>query len=337
MKKGIMIIFALMFVMSVSPACAYRFNRRMMNDLMRENESRTYRRYDEGRRTEDYRPPRRPGRYDRDDEYYPEPPRERRTPQKSEPEHRTVIRERRNTLEDWRLSGRRPSVTLRTGRGERISLFFRDDGDRFVIDGYDQAIPKNTRFTVPHGYVAFCDEGDTVKIDGVSYRVDYRRGTKIRYEEGSEVEYTEDSGLVIMPVEYAKNALPTIPQPDPRDEREIYITPREYRPDYERKSTEPEKVIPTYELPRDAEEMLIQLHKDAQKMISKPGRIDAYTRIFDIYDGDYLAAYCAGLAEFDSNNGSKSKEWCEISLAINPNYLPAKLLMRRAEGLIKGM
>ena len=334
MTKGrtiICTVMCVMFALNVSPASAYRLNRRLMNDTARDSDRQTRSRYDE----EDYRPARRPPRRDREEEYYPEP--SRRTSPRPRPEYRPASRERRNALEDWHLSGRRPSVTLRTSRGQRVSLFFRDDGDRLVIDGYDQHIPRYTRFTVPYGYVAFCDEGDTVKIEGVAYRVDYGRGTKIRYEEGAELEYTEDSGLVLMPLEYAKNALPVITPPDPRDEREIYITPREYRPDYERKSTDPEKVIPTYELPRDAEKMLIQLHKDALKLISKPGRIEAYTKIFDIYDGDFLAAYYAGLAEFDSNNGRQSKEWCEVALAINPHYLPAKLLMKRAEGLIKGM
>ncbi len=337
MKKGRMISCALMcvmFVLSVSPASAYQFNRRMINDLAKDSDSQTQSRYDD-----DYRPARRtqPSQSYRDDEYYPEPSPRRRIPPRPRTEYRPAPRERRNTLEGWHLSGRRPSVTLRTSRGQRVSLYFRDDGDRFVIDDYDHLIPRHTRFTVPYGYVAFCDEDDTVKIEGVAYRVDYGRGTKIRYEEGAEVEYIKDSGLVLMPMEYARNALPVITPPDPRDEREIYITPREYRPDYERKSTDPEKVIPTYELPRDAENMLIQAHKDALKLISKPGRIEAYMKIFDIYDGDFLAAYYVGLAEFESNNGSKSREWCEVALSINPNYLPAKLLMKRAEGLIKGM
>lgn len=248
-----------------------------------------------------------------------------------------VIRHERNPeLENWNLSGRRPSVTLRNSRGQRSSLFFRDDGDRFVIEDYEQLIPRRTRFRVPRGYVAYCNEEDTMILDGIGYRVDYDGYTKICYYEGAEVEYTKNSGLVIMPKEYAEKPLKTIAPTDYYKE-EIYITPLERLPDYERKSTDPEKVIVTYDLPREDEEALIRIHKEALKLISKPGRIETYTRIFEAFDGDYLAAYYAGLAEFDSNDGQRSKDWCEKALAINPNYYPAKSLKRRAEGLIKGM
>ncbi len=349
MKRGRMISFAvmcMMFLLNECPSFAFQLNRRVLNDMANGSSNETQRKpASENRMTQDYTPPRSQRRLEPDRPARPSTTNSPRTstnrrtrprPYRPHADDDSIYDSptRYSVLENWKLSGRRPSVTLRKSRGQRVTLYFRDDGDRFVIDDYDESIPRRTRFRVPRGYVAYCNEEDTMKLDGIGYRVDYNGDTKICYDEGAEVEYTENSGLVIMPKEYAEKPLKTI-EPSDYDQEEIYITPLERQPDYERKSTDPEKVIVTYDLPREDQETLIRVHKEALKLISKPGRIETYTKIFEAYDGDYLAAYYAGLAEYDSNDGQRAKAWCQISLAINPHYLPAKLLMKRAEGLIK--
>ena len=102
---------------------------------------------------------------------------------------------------------------------------------------------------------------------------------------------------------------------------------------FENKSTDPAKVIGSYGLSKKATKNLIGKHADAVRTISKQERSDRYRSIFKQNKNDYLAAYGVALAEFEMNHGGESAKWCNRALAINPRYLPAKQLLKRAKGL----
>ena len=102
---------------------------------------------------------------------------------------------------------------------------------------------------------------------------------------------------------------------------------------YENKSTDFEKVINSYGIEEGMTRALILRHRDANKKNGNKAKLDAYSEIFNLYNGDYLAAYNAALAEFDMGHGSRARDWCQKALDINPRYLPALQLMKRAKGL----
>lgn len=104
---------------------------------------------------------------------------------------------------------------------------------------------------------------------------------------------------------------------------------------FENRSKDPAKVIKSYGLSDSDTNRLIERHKDALKLRSKENRAETYAAMFEEYPVDFLAAYYAGLAEFDMDHGSRAVGWCEKSLSVNPRYYPAKELKKRAEGLLK--
>ena len=105
--------------------------------------------------------------------------------------------------------------------------------------------------------------------------------------------------------------------------------------EYENRSTKPEDVVKTYGLPQDKTDYIIRRHKDALKLRSNRERVNVYSQMFNEYEGDYLAAYYAALANFEMDRGSQAVGWCDKALAINHRYSPAIRLRKRSVGLTK--
>ena len=262
-----------------------------------------------------------------------------------------------NTLENWNLSENNPSVTLKKANGDTLRLRFEIQGRAFILPDYQQAIPAHTRFTVPGGYYVFGSTEDTKRIEGKAQRVDYSGNvTKHQFFPSSEVEYTSASGLIIIScADYdnknylntnlaklsstTKSITPqkTINHTENKTEtktvtNEIVSTKKKI--EFDNRSIKPEDVINKYDLPDDHKNSLIFRHNEALKLKSKETRVEKYSEIFRDYPKDYLAAYYVALAEFESDHGGSSVYWCEQALKINPLYLPAKQLMKKAKGLI---
>ncbi|MBQ3401885.1 MAG: hypothetical protein IJG65_00725 [Synergistaceae bacterium] len=260
---------------------------------------------------------------------------------------------RHSTLEDWRLDDRfRPSVTLRLNNGRRVTLVFDRDGSRLILQDKQEPIPEGTRFTVPQNYMAYCNYYHTELVSGRASRVEDGNGVLMtQYEQGSTVSYIRPSGLIM--VSYADIAASnfrasTVPEETFTGEKEGEGKHDDnddddddddrYRPDphdFENRSVKPEDVVKKYDLPDDVKASIIHRHKEAQKLLSRKERLEVYSRIFRDHREDYLAAYYAALAEFEMGHGPRSMEWCDRALEINPLYLPAKQLRKRAEGLTK--
>ena len=79
-----------------------------------------------------------------------------------------------------------------------------------------------------------------------------------------------------------------------------------------------EKVINSYGIEEGMTRALILRHRDANKKNGNKAKLDAYSEIFNLYNGDYLAAYNAALAEFEMGHGSRARDWCQKALDINP-------------------
>ena len=253
-----------------------------------------------------------------------------------------------NVLNNWNLISSRPYVVLRMTNGSNLSIMFIVNNDTFEIPDEQRAIPANTRFTVPNGYIAYCNPYHTKMMNGKAQRVDYAPGiVKHKYEAGTEVEYMEASGLILISYADDKKKAQVVPSSNHNkfqlstisETLDLLPEPKKTKTktNFDNRSTNPEDVIKTYGLPDDKANFLLRRHKEIAKMLSKTEKIEKYAELFAYYDGDYLAAYYAGLVEIESGHGSRAKDWLEKSLKINPQYLPAKLLMKQANGLMKGV
>ena len=101
----------------------------------------------------------------------------------------------------------------------------------------------------------------------------------------------------------------------------------------ERKSVDAAKVIKSYQLDKNVARILLDKHRDAEKtQIGKREQAQRYQRIVTTYPYDYLAAYKAGLLNYEMGRYSTALKWAEASLQIYPNYVPASTLRNKARG-----
>ena len=92
----------------------------------------------------------------------------------------------------------------------------------------------------------------------------------------------------------------------------------------ENSSTDPGKVIATYGLPSGDANTRRIAHINAGKLSNKQQAYDKYVELAGSYEGDYLAAYRAGLIARDMGRQDDAVSWFDKALSINPNYEPAK-------------
>ena len=104
----------------------------------------------------------------------------------------------------------------------------------------------------------------------------------------------------------------------------------------EQKSTDANKVIASYKLNATDNRILREKHKSAgNSSIGKREQSQRYSRIFTLYPYDYLAAYNVALLNFEMTRYSTALEWIDKSLAVYPDYIPAKRLKPKIEGAFK--
>ena len=93
---------------------------------------------------------------------------------------------------------------------------------------------------------------------------------------------------------------------------------------YENYSTDPAKVIPTYDLSSGAKNTLRVRHLNLRKYGLKKNAYDEFVKLFEEYNSDYLAAYKAGEVAQALRDTDNAKYWYDKALEINPDYEPAK-------------
>jgi len=89
-------------------------------------------------------------------------------------------------------------------------------------------------------------------------------------------------------------------------------------------STNPERVIPTYNLAEGEKKARITLHKNLQRAGKTRNAYNRYAEMYRTYSGDYLAAYQAGMIAQALGMRSEAAEWFDRALEANPNYVPAQ-------------
>ena len=102
-------------------------------------------------------------------------------------------------------------------------------------------------------------------------------------------------------------------------------TPERRQPQtLENNSTNPDRVIPTYGLPEGETKARIKLHKNLQKSGKTRNVYNHYVELVRTHEGDYLAAYQAGMTALALGMRREAMEWFDKSLAVNPYYIPAR-------------
>lgn len=76
---------------------------------------------------------------------------------------------------------------------------------------------------------------------------------------------------------------------------------------------------------------MLDRHKDASKGVGNREKVDRYEILFNEYPYDYLAAYRAAQANMAMGRKGQAQTWLERALKINPNYRPAKQLLKKAK------
>ena len=89
-------------------------------------------------------------------------------------------------------------------------------------------------------------------------------------------------------------------------------------------STNPERVIPTYNLAEGEKKSRITLHKNLLRAGKNRNTYNRYAKMYRTYAGDYLAAYQAGMVALALGMNSEAGQWFDRALAVNPNYVPAQ-------------
>ena len=95
--------------------------------------------------------------------------------------------------------------------------------------------------------------------------------------------------------------------------------------DFTKSSTNPQEIVPTYQLSVEQKKKVLLAHIDADNLGYKSWFAYAkFTELAESYSGDYLAAYKAGVVAHNIGKDSFAEEWFAKALQINPDYEPAK-------------
>ena len=103
----------------------------------------------------------------------------------------------------------------------------------------------------------------------------------------------------------------------------------------EKYSEDTAKVINSYGLSKKRAKNLINNHKDAAAGMGNKEKVKRYQNILRQFPMDYLAAYRAAEATFAMGRNSQALRWVNQSLAIYPDYMPARRLKKQIEGALK--
>lgn len=110
---------------------------------------------------------------------------------------------------------------------------------------------------------------------------------------------------------------------------------RRYAPNYEKYSTNSEKVIPSYGFDSVTTQNLLDLHYSASRGNGKGERYDRYTMILRDFPEDYLAAYEASRNAYEMADYGMAMHWVNKALEILPQYVPARQFKRTVEGALR--
>lgn len=100
---------------------------------------------------------------------------------------------------------------------------------------------------------------------------------------------------------------------------------------FENVSTEAKKVIRSYAIKPQKENILISAHSRASKANNSKKKYEAYKKISEENPEDFLAAYNTGKYALEQSMYGEAREWASKALFFNPNYKPAKDLIDKID------
>lgn len=92
---------------------------------------------------------------------------------------------------------------------------------------------------------------------------------------------------------------------------------------FENHSTDPAKVIATYDLSSGEKNTLRIRHLSLRQYGKKKKAYDEFVKLYEEFNGDYLAAYKAGEVATALRDQENAKFWYNKALEVNPSYEPA--------------
>ena len=98
---------------------------------------------------------------------------------------------------------------------------------------------------------------------------------------------------------------------------------------FENYSTDPAKVIATYDLSSGEKNTLRIRHLNLRQYGKKKKAYDEFVKLYEEFNGDYLAAYKAGEVAGTLRDYENAKFWYSKALEINPNYEPANKALEK--------
>ena len=124
----------------------------------------------------------------------------------------------------------------------------------------------------------------------------------------------------------------SVPEPEPETEIKTEtpstpaptVTTADAGHGYENSSTDPAKVIATYDLSSGEKNTLRIRHLNLRQYGKKKKAYDEFVKLFEEYNGDYLAAYKAGETAQALRDTENAKYWYDKALEVNPDYEPAQ-------------
>ena len=105
--------------------------------------------------------------------------------------------------------------------------------------------------------------------------------------------------------------------------------------EYENHSTDPAEVIKTYDLPAGEKNIRRVAHINMRQYGNRKKAYDEYVKLYESFNGDYLAAFKAGEVALALRDRENAKFWYDKALEINPDYEPAQKAKARLESAPK--
>ena len=125
------------------------------------------------------------------------------------------------------------------------------------------------------------------------------------------------------------SASSTTSTPDPEPSTQPVVSASANN-DYENYSTDPAKVIATYYNLSSGEKNTLRIHHlNLRQYGTSKKAYDEFTKLFEAYEGDYLAAYKAGEVAQALRDIDNARYWYGKALEINPDYEPAQKALKK--------
>ena len=128
--------------------------------------------------------------------------------------------------------------------------------------------------------------------------------------------------------EYRPPVMPEMPEYEQEEEKTLPVNKNVKN--LEKYSEDTEKVLKSYGLDYNTYISLLNQHKDSAKGKGNREKSDRFQITYNEHPYDFLAAYRVAQANMEMNRKGQAEEWLKKALAINPKYVPAQQLLKKA-------